>query len=1256
MVKIRLQTGDSIDAPDGLTQEQYGQLVDDYLIPDKPESEPGFLGKAMDSVGMAALERAFGGANLGQMAADSVANVMTGDAGSIPAEFGRQVKSSIIPQLGKTATNFGKELALTGADALNIPAGWGLNAADKMMELAAPQTDYVDDSGQHYQKPDYTTPAGLKSLLDKQKSNAEYIEQSRADIQQETPALGSFLPELNVQMSPKTLSVEDLLQGKAPSSESPIMDVLKGAGKGVYDVGRGLATPSNLALLGAGSIPAAAKVLPAVFAPGMIKGIGEGTTGAYEDIKSGDYGTAAEKGAGALANALFLASMTKHALGGKTPSPTVKPFETSGKAPAPVQVDAQMPVEAAITPETVAPTLEVAQKPSLPETFMPLKKGDLAAPIQLKIPEALTPPTNAEVAATVEKAPKVSVKLPKELSGAKPRYSYGKKQYKVEFASDLDKAAYITAQKTPSRADAQYRAFLEKQGMTPEEIAQHGQLVRSRIKEMAKDGDPTAGPLKVEEITRTGTGGKLYGGIPGAQIFDMMWEKFSKSKEKNKELGAEKESEAQLSIPDTFYARSKGLMDEVRAEAEKARLDAKEQGAPESELPKIYENKIKTATVEQTLKRGFDPVGVEPQDTFSLGKIFKNKVNEYNETDSKLGTTLAPTLEKMVRSKNRLSNELMALKETETKHELTPTLAALRKSGISTEQVATLMQYVKSNPDGSASWDPTARIIKKGSKIVTDIPEYKGEMPSQDTFNKLAKLRAYLNDTYFTHVKRINPDVEFHDRFVPRQDMLPPEITGEYRENTIGSFDKTGASIESPSVTRHRSNAETGPREKDFVRIINRMNNQLAKHQAFADVLPDVRDNVLQLQALGLKSRAKAFYDSMAREMGMTPHELTELQRKEINKVWKESGSEAEVRKLLDKYGFNERTRDKIMHEINDMFYKTVIGMNVKLILAQTFQPELVGSVEVGLGRIIQARWHMLMRNKEDVAAYNKVKDRLHQVNYDPHEVTPEITENPYGKVTTGALNVVKAPGVPGVKTMNLMERVIRRVTFAAGRRQFLNNLSNAAKITEHLLPHEKQAIADAYKRGGKEAAAQEYGIIESFRTMQRFSTADKPTLLQNNALGRAIPFTTFTRSMLNLVAEDVKNRNYKMLAKRIAIPMAAAVLLGAGTATGNALIDGKAAPSTKEVFDAAAYYHPLAGIAKGVTNTASPLASLGSVGQGVGQMASGVAGLNPLKVLKGGINSVSGTPLGRVAKIVSKKVLPDGRKKASPKSNRSRR
>jgi hypothetical protein len=90
--------------------------------------------------------------------------------------------------------------------------------------------------------------------------------------------------------------------------------------------------------------------------------------------------------------------------------------------------------------------------------------------------------------------------LPKSLAGAKPRYSFGDKQFQLEFDSDIDKALYIVAQDKPSKRDAEYMDFLRKAALTDltdEQIRAFGRQVRDAIKKQADTAE--AGVLRIRD-------------------------------------------------------------------------------------------------------------------------------------------------------------------------------------------------------------------------------------------------------------------------------------------------------------------------------------------------------------------------------------------------------------------------------------------------------------------------------------------------------------------------------------------------------------------------------------------------------------------------------------------------------------------------------------------------------------------------------------------------------------------------------------
>ena len=99
-------------------------------------------------------------------------------------------------------------------------------------------------------------------------------------------------------------------------------------------------------------------------------------------------------------------------------------------------------------------------------------------------------------------AQEVKATLPSNLAGAKPRYAYGGNQFELKFDNDIDKAAYITAQATPSRFDKDYLKFvMDATGMTEAEVRRHGALVKASIKETSKNAE-TGGTITVPSLAR----------------------------------------------------------------------------------------------------------------------------------------------------------------------------------------------------------------------------------------------------------------------------------------------------------------------------------------------------------------------------------------------------------------------------------------------------------------------------------------------------------------------------------------------------------------------------------------------------------------------------------------------------------------------------------------------------------------------------------------------------------------------------------
>lgn len=91
------------------------------------------------------------------------------------------------------------------------------------------------------------------------------------------------------------------------------------------------------------------------------------------------------------------------------------------------------------------------------------------------------------------------LRLPHELRGAKPRFNMGQNSYEPQFQSDLDKALFIIAQKTPSRSDASYLKFvMDTTGLDEAGARAAGANIKGQIKQLVSGQE--MGQVKIPEL------------------------------------------------------------------------------------------------------------------------------------------------------------------------------------------------------------------------------------------------------------------------------------------------------------------------------------------------------------------------------------------------------------------------------------------------------------------------------------------------------------------------------------------------------------------------------------------------------------------------------------------------------------------------------------------------------------------------------------------------------------------------------------
>lgn len=180
------------------------------------------------------------------------------------------------------------------------------------------------------------------------------------------------------------------------------------------------------------------------------------------------------------------------------PAPMAPPRPEQGTLPVPPAAEAPAP---ALVPETPATPQAEAPAPAPAPEIVPARvetPESIAAEIRRK---------DAEVQSNLDKiaeenrlareaelrANESEPKLPRDLAGGRARFGFGDKNVELNFASDLDKAAFIVSQATKNKRHDDYIKWaMDRFGMTEAEVLAHGQRVRSSIKEVVRNTD---GPL-----------------------------------------------------------------------------------------------------------------------------------------------------------------------------------------------------------------------------------------------------------------------------------------------------------------------------------------------------------------------------------------------------------------------------------------------------------------------------------------------------------------------------------------------------------------------------------------------------------------------------------------------------------------------------------------------------------------------------------------------------------------------------------------
>lgn len=1191
MATLRLPHGEIIAAPDGLTDAEYDAIVDNYYSSGKvePTVEPGMLDSAsawfnenvVDPAGMNLLDATFGGKNLGKIVGDVVA------AGGSPADIQSSIVSSIPKQLGKTVLNtVGGAAATLGDLGLSLPQ-YGIKGVDTALQLAGitePATSGVPEDTQVVINPltgqptkvsaqgkDYSDDA--KRLLELFSGPQEKIKEFHKGLREDTPLMSrNPIAETTTDLAAQG---SDWLGEKVgiPAEQNP----LSGATRSVGGLAGGLLTPENVLLtlptLGAGPLASAAhKVLPAVFGPAAIEGaITEGGA-AMDQAQQGSLAGTTEHGLNALLQGAFGAAMLKSLVpkggGGKAPPPTPQALldrAAPDMAGAPVP-PGPTPPGAPITIENNIPRGNLR----LPVTDMSALAGQGILPGTLPGagPSPVVPsravtvpgtPANAYVSPPIKKIatgkhlqppapPPTAGKfgLPEDIATTMASMLQGQK-----FSPDIQTALRGMEKSVPSGRGVRSTAGNPKLRMVIDPVSPLIEPVMGKIKKMADDKK-----FKLPAF---------YGGL-------------TKIEKQREAYEAAKNSVQDVATENTFNRLQKDmeLLEQVK-DTMPEDMWTKEMDALGSKIEDVHKEEMMKLLgaeyQEQLRKRAIVPGSTKDLQTkgplASLKSWIRNTIPEFAKADRETGQEGALLLDKMDKLANREGfQHAKYIKMFE------PAVKKLSKLQIDGKTASNLLEYVESQPDGTIHWNPEAYIVDGKVKI----PAYTGAKPSPQVLEQLGIIRQGF-DLIDSEIRAAGKDMGYHPRYVPRRSLLPRDTINELDMTGAPSGPSQGKSITDPAFTKERTWYEGEPMERDLAKLINTYTSQASKTLTYDKAfINQLLEQYHKYNWIGEPNRAKAFEQIINETLGIGKEGITKVQKQQLIDFWKANGEQA-LKQEMQRRGMSPSKLDNFLSEVRNQVAHTMIGLNPRNWVAQRFDTILRGSPDVPLVEILKSHRGF---TPEELQLLEKERTSLRSDVYDPLSV--DKAEHELGPKADMAAKVLRAPGAPGMRLVDMFESSEREHLFIAARRWW-NKSASKDKLFEGLSPSDLQTVRDAMKSGGNEAAATEFARIKTNHVMGRYGKTNRP-LGMRSGLGKMSMFTTFGIHELNKIYDDISAGRTGHAVKRVVNPILPALIIGSMTNQVPGLSD-------KGLLSNITYFHPMMGASQSTAMGAPPYLSL---------------------------------------------------------------
>jgi N12 class adenine-specific DNA methylase len=422
--------------------------------------------------------------------------------------------------------------------------------------------------------------------------------------------------------------------------------------------------------------------------------------------------------------------------------------------------------------------------------------------------------------------------MPKELSGAKPRYNFGNKAFELNFASDLDKAAYIAAQDKPSKRDAEYLAHAMAAGnMTEDEVRAHGRTVREAIKAQARDASP--GTLKIAPIYRQPTGATNAQTAEAQQteakrpeapevapapaaIAPAATENVAPAPEANKWFGSKEKADA-------YLAKKKlaGTHDVVQTGKVRFEVKPKAAAEPASTLQTTSSWVIKNKATGEVVMETFDQKKVDALNTEKYEAIPSlehlqslNSKKEANVNDNSTSGQPA-SAEEVVQKADAVSTPAATVQSEAAKEEVAPKARPMPDQNDPLFQQKNALRQLQNALDGpntpyGVSWDGDSKLRASYEKQVADLQAEiaKAEAPAkQEATNadqsRIAQIEADIADWKARRALPINAgQSDVIDKEIASLESLADELRAYEREQATGTKRDSAQTVEKTAAEK----------------------------------------------------------------------------------------------------------------------------------------------------------------------------------------------------------------------------------------------------------------------------------------------------------------------------------------------------------------------------------------------------------------------------------------------------------------------